>query len=172
MSRPRRLGNPRGVERSEWAVRVQLLVLVAFLVSALGFILVASARPAAESGSQELRPLLGDANCDGFADSLDAALVLQLEAGLDVFLAGFPDANEDGRVTSIDAALILQFDAGLLIDRYAAGCLSTQGAEGLRGAEGVGAVTAFRPPRSATQGSCDTVHPEVFQALQASPQAC
>ncbi|MCH8009354.1 MAG: dockerin type I repeat-containing protein [Chloroflexi bacterium] len=104
------------------------------------------ARPATVSGSQELRPLLGDANCDGLADSLDAALVLQFEAGFDVFLVGFPDANEDGRITSIDAALILQFEAGLLMDRYAAGCLSTQGVEGLLGDEGTRKSPRAAPP--------------------------
>ena len=61
-------------------------------------------------------PLPGDATCDGRVDSIDAALVLQFNAGL---LGSLPcadgaDVNGDGEVSSIDAALILQFVAGLL----------------------------------------------------------
>lgn len=58
----------------------------------------------------------GDANCDSVINAVDAALVLQLGAGL---LASLPcqanaDANGSGAVDSIDAALILQFTAGLI----------------------------------------------------------
>ncbi len=60
--------------------------------------------------------LLGDADCSGRVDSVDAALVLQFDAG---FFDALPcpenaDVDQDGAATSIDAALILQFDAGLL----------------------------------------------------------
>ncbi len=60
--------------------------------------------------------LVGDANCDGRINSIDAALVLQQVAGLLGSLACQPaaDANQDGRLNSIDAALILQYGAGLL----------------------------------------------------------
>ena len=59
--------------------------------------------------------VLGDVNCDGAVTSVDAALILQLEAGL---IAALPcpangDLSGDGSVDSIDAALILQFTAGL-----------------------------------------------------------
>ncbi len=59
---------------------------------------------------------VGDANCGGTVDSIDAALVLQLTAGLVPSLRcqGEADVNEDGRVNTIDAALILQYIAGLL----------------------------------------------------------
>ena len=66
----------------------------------------------------------GDADCNGSVDSIDAALVLQYDAGL---LSAAPgaaaavlscpraaDVNHDRSVNSIDAALILQYVAGLL----------------------------------------------------------
>jgi alpha-tubulin suppressor-like RCC1 family protein len=58
----------------------------------------------------------GDVDCDGAVTSIDAALVLQLGAGL---IDGLPcadggDVNDDGHVDAIDAALILQHVAGLL----------------------------------------------------------
>ncbi|MCI0778164.1 MAG: dockerin type I repeat-containing protein, partial [Chloroflexi bacterium] len=60
--------------------------------------------------------LVGDANCDGTVNALDAALILQFSAGL---LNSLPcpmgaDANADGTVNALDAALVLQFSAGLL----------------------------------------------------------
>lgn len=59
---------------------------------------------------------VGDVNCDASVDSIDAALVLQLVAGL---VDALPceenaDANADGANNAIDAALILQFNAGLI----------------------------------------------------------
>jgi len=62
----------------------------------------------------------GDANHDGDTTSVDAALILQHDAGL---LAPLPcpsggDVNRDGRINAIDAALVLQFVAGL-IDSFA-----------------------------------------------------
>ena len=59
---------------------------------------------------------LGDANCDGAVNSIDAALILQFGAGLldSLPCEGGGDVNGDGEVTSIDAALVLQFTAGLL----------------------------------------------------------
>jgi len=58
----------------------------------------------------------GDASCDSVANSIDAALVLQYDAGLIDSLECQPsaDVNGDGRVNSIDSALILQYSAGLL----------------------------------------------------------
>ena len=58
----------------------------------------------------------GDANCDGIVSSLDAVIVLQVDAGL---LDRAPchlqaDASFDGVVNSLDAAIILQFSAGLI----------------------------------------------------------
>ena len=60
--------------------------------------------------------LIGDVNCDGLVNSIDAAFVLQFVAAL---LGSLPcpdaaDTNGNGDVNSIDAALILQFTAGLL----------------------------------------------------------
>ena len=58
----------------------------------------------------------GDANCDGRVDSIDAAIVLQHNAGLvaTVGCSQKADVNGDGRVDSRDAALILQYQAGLI----------------------------------------------------------
>ena len=57
----------------------------------------------------------GDANCDGLVNSLDAALVLQFDAGLIHSLTcADADYNHDGVVNALDAALILQKDAGLI----------------------------------------------------------
>ncbi len=58
----------------------------------------------------------GDANCDGIVSSLDAVIVLQVDAAL---LDRAPchvqaDASFDGVVNSLDAAIILQREAGLL----------------------------------------------------------
>ena len=60
--------------------------------------------------------LVGDANCDNSVDPLDAALILQLAAGLIEVLpcADGGDVNADGVENSLDAVLILQFSAGLL----------------------------------------------------------
>ena len=58
----------------------------------------------------------GDTNCDGVVNPLDAALILQLSAGMIPALPcpGGGDNNGDGITNPLDAALILQFSAGLL----------------------------------------------------------
>ena len=59
---------------------------------------------------------VGDVNCNGNVDSVDAALILQLTAGLvgSLTCQENADVNVSGNVDSIDAALVLQFTAGLL----------------------------------------------------------
>lgn len=62
-------------------------------------------------------PLPPDVNCAAGANSVDAALLLQFDAGLVStlpceFLA---DANGDGSVNAIDAAIVLQLDGGLIV---------------------------------------------------------
>lgn len=59
---------------------------------------------------------LGDVNCDGRVNSVDAALVLQLTARLinSVPCPQNADVNDDGRITSVDATIILQMEAGLI----------------------------------------------------------
>jgi hypothetical protein len=60
--------------------------------------------------------LLGDVDCSGAVNAIDAALILQLTAAL---IDSLPcpqngDTNEDGQVNVLDAALILQLVAGLI----------------------------------------------------------
>src|SRR3989344_565490 len=61
-------------------------------------------------------PNLGDVNCDGNVNSIDAALVLQKGAGLIDSLAceEAGDVNGDDLLNAVDAALILQLDAGII----------------------------------------------------------
>ena len=60
--------------------------------------------------------LVGDVDCDGEGNSIDAALLLQLIAGL---VGSLPcedaaDVDLDGDIDAVDAALVLQFVAGLI----------------------------------------------------------
>jgi hypothetical protein len=77
---------------------------------------VAPTSTAAPPTATPLAKACGDVNDDGSVDSIDAALVLQLVAGLidQVDNPASADADGDGEITSIDAALILQFTAALL----------------------------------------------------------
>ncbi len=70
----------------------------------------------AEAPTPEPPTQAGDVNCDGIVNPLDAALILQLSAGLLSQLACPPegDTNADGVINPLDAALVLQFSAGLL----------------------------------------------------------
>jgi len=97
-------------------MRIAMLALAAG-VSVVGFgVLLSHVQSAAK--------LLGDANCDQRVDSVDAAFVLQFEAGLLWPNRANPepalpcpfnaDVRGDGHITSINAALILQYSAGLL----------------------------------------------------------
>jgi hypothetical protein len=58
--------------------------------------------------------LAGDANGDGTANAVDAALVLQNSAGLIASINPNADVNHDGQINSLDALLILQYVAGLI----------------------------------------------------------
>ena len=58
----------------------------------------------------------GDVNCDNNVTAIDAALVLQFDAGLlrSLRCPQNGDLSRDGRINSLDAALILQRVAGLI----------------------------------------------------------
>lgn len=64
-------------------------------------------------GSTVLR---GDANCNGVVNAVDAALILQIVAGLigPPTCSANADVNRDGQINAIDAALVLQYIAGLI----------------------------------------------------------
>ena len=60
--------------------------------------------------------LVGDTNCSGAVDAIDATFILQLWAAL---IDALPcpdaaDADGDGQDSLLDAIVILQFAAGLL----------------------------------------------------------
>ena len=76
-------------------------------------------RPLKNGASVTCRPKsgqLGDIDCSGAVDSVDAALLLQFHAGLlEPLGCDYQgDMTQDGRLDSRDALLILQLDAGLL----------------------------------------------------------
>ena len=60
--------------------------------------------------------LVGDVNCDREVTAVDAALILQLTAGLvdELECEDAADVNGDGEVTAVDAAILLQFVAGII----------------------------------------------------------
>ena len=65
--------------------------------------------------------LVGDVNCDGWVDNLDAAYVLKHDAELiqlDAKELLIGDVNKDGNVDSLDAAQILKYDAMLIEDGF------------------------------------------------------
>ncbi len=70
--------------------------------------------PGGPTPTPERRP--GDVDCGGSANSIDAALMLQFNAGLlqSVRCPQNGDVSGDGRTNSLDAALVLQFAAGLI----------------------------------------------------------
>ena len=91
--------------------------------AALGVALAMSIAPLGTSQSVAASPLNtgpvprgpGDVNCDREIDSVDAALVLQFNAGLITSVAcpRVADVNQDDKVDSRDAAIILQIEAAL-----------------------------------------------------------
>jgi hypothetical protein len=90
--------------------RFKLALIAVLAWSALGVM----AGPV-DAGAPEPTYFLGDVNCNARINSIDAALVLQREAGL---IDALPcsenaDLNHDGVANSVDAQLILQYNARL-----------------------------------------------------------
>lgn len=97
------------------------LVLVASAMALTAIVILAAGagtRPAAAGPNPTPPKIVGDVNDDGDVDSVDAALILQVVAGIitEGFLANAPsgDVNGDGDLNAIDAQIILQYEAGLL----------------------------------------------------------
>jgi len=70
---------------------------------------------------------IGDVSCDGAVDPIDAAFILQFDAGI---INSLPcsqnaDVDENGTIASTDAALVLQYSAGI-IDSLPAGVAGLQ----------------------------------------------
>ena len=88
---------------------------VAFPLSSIILAVAAASSSGYATGERNL----GDVNCDGNVNAIDAALILQKTAGLIDTLACHDagDVNDDNLLNAIDAALMLQYDAGL-IDRF------------------------------------------------------
>jgi hypothetical protein len=79
------------------------------------------ANDCAPNGGMILSPTpaqIGDANCDGSVNAIDATLMLQLFAGLTFSLpcAYVADVNQNGGIGPIDAVLVLQYGTGLLTE--------------------------------------------------------
>ncbi|OGO50571.1 MAG: hypothetical protein A2148_04795 [Chloroflexi bacterium RBG_16_68_14] len=105
---------------------------IAVFLAVAGGVSAQPAPPGIAGTPQEPTFFLGDANCNGSVNSIDAALVLQLEAG---FIDSLPcpensDLNHDGSTSSLDATLILQYDAGL-VDGFIQFSLNVHRPEGL-----------------------------------------
>ena len=85
------------------ALGAAITVILALAVASDGF----------AGGQPSLVP--GDVDCDGVANVIDGALLLQLDAALIKSLScpANADVNGDGHRNSTDALLVLQFDAAL-----------------------------------------------------------
>ncbi len=95
-------------------MKALVILGVAFVVLAALGITLPTEQPALKPVLAS-SPLAGDVTCDESISAIDAALVLQLDAGL---LTVLPcpenaDVNDDGSTNALDASLILQFVAGL-----------------------------------------------------------
>src|SRR3990167_1724598 len=79
-------------------------------------LVVLAVAAASSSGYATGERNLGDVNCDGNTNAIDAELVLQKGArlvdSLECEEAG--DVNGDSLLNAVDAAIILQYDAGLI----------------------------------------------------------
>jgi hypothetical protein len=98
-------------------MRISRTLQIALIAATAALAVLAT--PSARAGAPEGAYFLGDVNCDDGVDSIDGALLLQLEAALldDLSCPGNADMNGDGSANSIDAGLVLQYNAGLILSR-------------------------------------------------------
>ena len=107
---------PRRSEASDMKITPFFALTVILLATAFSpSPTAAHLRP--DSGAVAGTSLGGDIDCSGTVNAIDAALVLQVTAGLPSSPSCMDsgDVNLDGDIDAVDAALILQFVAGLLL---------------------------------------------------------
>lgn len=91
-------------------------ILTLVLAGALAYHATPGAQAAPGGGTTGGVSLVGDVDCGGAVNSVDAALILQYGAGLVAQLScpGAADTNQDGTINAVDASLVLQYDAALI----------------------------------------------------------
>jgi hypothetical protein len=100
------------------AIVLAAIIPTLVLASPLAYYAPGGAQAAPGGDTTSGASLVGDVDCGGVVNSVDAALILQYEAGL-VAQFSCPDAadtNQDGIINAIDASLVLQYGAALIDD--------------------------------------------------------
>lgn len=105
---------PLGGHAEKAAVLSVRIVIIGTVLGAVLVVFGLALYP--DAGDRASAALIGDANCDSIVNPLDAALILQLSAGL---IGSLPcpakgDTNGDGLTNPLDSALVLQLSAGLI----------------------------------------------------------
>ena len=147
-------------------------VLPALALALLAAVLVFGGRPdRADAGIQFL---MGDADCRGDINSIDAAVTLQFTADL---LDGLPcqrnmHLNPDAVITSVDVAVLLQYIAGLVDELHPVpsyeGVISSLGSDDCRALNTGGEEYVLSDPTAGTPGQ----NVRIWGFLDASTSEC